>query len=624
MKSSQPLLDASSEYAQRLQQRRDSATQLLRADDRLGAIRTLTFLVGVFLAWASWGPWDWRWQWILVPIAAFWAVVVAHQRLRRRRQTCSRAIEFYEQGLRRLQGNWRDEGPDGSSRLREDHRYADDLDIFGPGSLYQLLGAPATPFGQRALASHLAPADATRTATPNEIAARQEAVRELRDQLDLREELALLGHLTTARGAEFGESGSRLSVWLTERGALAKRRTTVWALVWGSLGLVALAYWLQSGMLSPLLGAVIINTLFLRRLQPHLDALKRHSDEALSQLERIVSALELCESIDAKSPALATLCSTLRGDGEVASQSIARVRGLVSQFQNMRRNAVVAPLAFVSLAHLQVACAIDRWRNANAALAPQWFDAVGEIEALLIFAQLHFERPQYCFPQVVAGAPQFVASALLHPLLPIDRAVANDVALTAETPLLLVSGSNMSGKSTLLRSVGLNAVLAMAGAPTAAQTLTMSPVRVASAMRVRDSLQSGASHFMAELQRIRQVVELARETQTGTPPTLFLLDEILHGTNSHDRLVGARHVIEALLDAGAIGLVTTHDLALSRIADEGRHRVRNVYFCDQWRDNRMTFDYTMREGVVPKGNAIALMRLLGLNVADDDSLPPAQ
>lgn len=188
------------------------------------------------------------------------------------------------------------------------------------------------------------------------------------------------------------------------------------------------------------------------------------------------------------------------------------------------------------------------------------------------------------------------------------------MALGEDCRLLIVSGSNMSGKSTLMRSVGVNTALAWAGAPVCAHELKLSRLQVAAAMRVQDSLQTGTSHFLAELKRIQLVVELADEKAKESESVLFLLDEILHGTNSHGRLVGARGVIKRLLESGSVGLVTTHDLALSEMASELESPVKNVHFRDESVDGKMTFDYKMRAGVVPKSNALTLMRLLGLDV----------
>jgi DNA mismatch repair ATPase MutS len=248
----------------------------------------------------------------------------------------------------------------------------------------------------------------------------------------------------------------------------------------------------------------------------------------------------------------------------------------------------------------------------------RWLSAVGEVEALMSLATYAFDHPDYPFPTLAEKGPVFEADAIGHPMLPASKRVPNDVTLGAgdgDRPfphLLVISGSNMSGKSTLLRTVGINAVLALAGAPVCAQRLTISRLAIGASMRLNDSLQGGRSRFFAEITRLRQIVELAARPT----PVLFLLDELLSGTNSHDRRIGAQAVVRKLLDSGAIGLATTHDLALTEIAVELGDLADNVHFEDHLNGETIGFDFQMRPGVVRKSNALALMRAIGLLVSE--------
>jgi DNA mismatch repair ATPase MutS len=240
----------------------------------------------------------------------------------------------------------------------------------------------------------------------------------------------------------------------------------------------------------------------------------------------------------------------------------------------------------------------------------EWIAAVGEIEALLALANYSYEHPADPFAEIVAGAPLYQGDGLGHPLLPEDKVVRTDLHLSDATRLLVVSGSNMSGKSTLLRTVGTNAVLALAGAPVRAKRLQLSPLQLGASIRIQDNLRAGASLFYAEITRLRQLMEL-----TGAAlPLLFIIDEILHGTNSHDRRIGSEAVLRGLVERGALGLVTTHDLALTNIVSDAHTHARNVHFEDHLEDGQMTFDYILRDGVVKKSNAIELMRSVGLEV----------
>jgi len=275
-----------------------------------------------------------------------------------------------------------------------------------------------------------------------------------------------------------------------------------------------------------------------------------------------------------------------------------------------RRNELFGALAARVLWGTQLAFAIERWRTMYGPALARWLAAVGEIEALCALAGYAYEHPEDPFPEIVEAGPCFEAEGLGHPLIGAQRCVRNDVRLGADCRVFVVSGSNMSGKSTLLRSVGTAAVLAQAGAPVRARRLRLSPLHVGASIRIVDSLQAGTSHFYAEITRLRQLMDL-----TGRqPPLLFLLDEILHGTNSHDRGIGAEAVIRGFVARGAIGLVTTHDLALARVAEQLAPRAANVHFEDHLENGQMTFDYRMRPGVVQKSNAVALMRAVGLEV----------
>jgi DNA mismatch repair ATPase MutS len=235
---------------------------------------------------------------------------------------------------------------------------------------------------------------------------------------------------------------------------------------------------------------------------------------------------------------------------------------------------------------------------------------VAELEALLALASYAFEHPHDPFPEVVDSGPLLDGEGLAHPLIAPARAVPNDVRLDQTLRLLIVSGSNMSGKSTLLRTLGVNVVLGLAGAPVRARRLRLSRLALGTSLHVHDSLQAGQSRFYAEITRLRLLVDLSRTE----PPLLFLLDELLHGTNSSDRRAGAEAVLRGLVARGALGLVTTHDLALGAVADDLAPLGANVHFEDRLEAGRMSFDYRLRPGVVRRSNALELMRAVGLEV----------
>ena len=602
-------MTARTEYENRLQARQQAFDQLCRQDDHAVSFRTAVACFGVLIAWVVFGGWGVAWQSLLVPVGLFLAGLFFHESVKRKQRTAKLAIDYYERCLQRLDGEWAGVGPDGGEFLDPLHSYAGDLDIFGVGSLFQLLNSPITPGGTKTLATWLAPAVDQGLPAAETVLHRQNAVRMLREQLDLRERLAVIGPTKQSQA-----DAKQLQSWLSNPGGLTAAWIRIVGLLLGAVGIAALIFWYTSGSPSALILVVLVQLGFLYRLREPLTAIKQHSEHAVFELRRIEQVVTALESVAGDDSEINRLRSELVEDNTRASDTIHQLERTVSQYENMRHNLLIAPLAFLSMVSLQFACAIDRWRTKHGPHVDRWFQAVGELETLLAFSQLHFENPNYCFPTLTNEATRFIALNLSHPLLPGVAAIANDVELSENCRLLLVSGSNMSGKSTMLRSVGINTVLAWAGAPVCARELKLARLQVAAAMRMQDSLQAGTSHFFAELKRIQLVVELAQQNKADSPIVLFLLDEILHGTNSHDRLVGARGVIESLLKTGALGLVTTHDLALSEIVDELDTPSQNVHFRDEWIDGKMTFDYRMREGVVPKSNALSLMRLLGLDV----------
>jgi hypothetical protein len=330
-------------------------------------------------------------------------------------------------------------------------------------------------------------------------------------------------------------------------------------------------------------------------------------NEPAHDLDLLSQILSLLEQQTFTSPRMRELSGAIRTPtGHAASKRIARLRRLMELIDS-RDNVFVRVLGPPLLWTTQLAMALEAWRAENGALIPVWLDAIAEIEALSSLANYAYEHPADVLPQFTEGPPVFDAEALGHPLLPEERTVRNDVRLVPPVQLFVVSGSNMSGKSTLLRAVGVNAVLALAGAPVRARSLTLSKLSVGASIRTSDSLEEGQSRFMAEILRIKAILELQR-------PALFLLDELLHGTNSHDRATGAAGIVRALLARGAIGLATTHDLSLAAVAKQLEPAAANVHFEDRLENGRMVFDYRMREGIVTRSNALDLMRAAGLDV----------
>jgi len=592
------------EYERREFRHREGVADAVRLEERVSQARLGLALVTVLIGWLAFGlgrlsPW-----WLVVPAAAFAVLLTFHARVRRRRARAERVAAFYQRGLARLDGKWAGVGRSGARFRDPHHAYAGDLDLFGEGSLFELLCAARTSMGEDTLAAWLlAPAD------PASVRARQEAVQALTPDLDLREDLAILGEevaatvhrdtlATLAAPARPPAMGLRL-------GAAALSAVT----------LLAFASW-AAGWAPPILALAVlaIQGVVAWRLQGHV----RDADRAVAghgpDLERVAEVLARFERAPLGSPLLDRLHADLVTEGRRPSQTVRALRIWVDLLDS-RRNQFFVPFALLTMWGVHCALAIEDWRAHHGASVEAWLAAVGHLEALCSLAGFAWEHPADVYPIVEEGEARFEAEALGHPLISEERCVRNDVALGGATRVLIVSGSNMSGKSTLLRSVGTNAVLALAGAPVRASRLRLSQLSLGATLRIQDSLQEGTSRFYAELVRLRDLVRIA----DGPIPLLFLLDEILHGTNSHDRRLGAAAIVRGLVQRGAMGLVTTHDLALSEVADDPAIHAVNVHFEDRLEEGRMVFDYRMRPGVVRTSNALALMRALGL--LNDDPSP---
>jgi hypothetical protein len=353
----------------------------------------------------------------------------------------------------------------------------------------------------------------------------------------------------------------------------------------------------------------LVYTAVLWRFKGRTNRVIQEIHEVAPDLSLIAGVLSRLEAERFASPRLTLLRSELETGGWPPSRCIAKLNRLL-ELADSRRHMVMAVIRPLLLWDVHLSYAIEDWRRASGPAMRNWFSAVGEMESISSIAGYYYDHPGDVFPEFVADRPFFAGRALGHPMVPEDHMVSNDVYLAHNPGVLIVSGSNMSGKSTLLRTIGINIVLAQAGAPVRARQLTLSSLVVGASIRIQDSLQDNTSRFYAEITRLRQIMEAA----SGPTPVLFLIDEILHGTNSHDRRAGAEAIVGGLLARGAIGLLTTHDLALAHIADLLSPRGANVHFEDYIENGEMHFDYRMRPGVVQNSNAIELMRSVGLVV----------
>jgi hypothetical protein len=591
------IVSPTEQYSARLREREAQLASFDRVHARIGSARLAIGASFLITAWLCFGHYAISPSWLFVPAAGFIALVLYHQRVGGLRTRAQRAVELYRAGLRRLEGHWRGSGPAGEQFDVQHHIYAADLDLFGRGGLYELLCAARTQMGENTLAQWLlAPAD---LAT---IRDRHASVSDLRNRLDLREELAIHGE--PARITLHPES---LLAWTEAPNRLDHLWIRWSAPLLAGLAVATAVAWAVADVRFPLfavLAAEIAVAYFLKEPVHHAIAAVESAYEDLKGLSRLLNRLE-AEQFDA--PPLRALVLKLSSHTQSASATFSRLATIVN-FVESRRNPLLAPLLLLLMYPLQTALAAERWRKAHGPLIGSWLSVLGEIEALISLARYAYEHSEQPFPELIEGPATFKATDLGHPLIFAAARVCNDVDISGRIRALMVSGSNMSGKSTLLRTVGINTVLAMAGAPVCARRLQLTPLRIGASIRINDSLHEGSSRFYAEITRLRRLFEPA------TLPLLFLLDELLQGTNSADRLIGARGVIRALIERGAIGLISTHDLALTDVAGLAPGALENVHFRDELIDGKLTFDFKLHSGVVTHSNGIELMRSIGLDV----------
>ena len=557
----------------------------------------VTAIAAAVLAYLAFGPVIVSAFWLLAPLVLFLILFIAHIRIDKQREFAERAVRYYEQGLKRLSGNWTGNGPTGDRFADPDHLYASDLDLFGRGSLFELISTARTYEGEATLARWLkAPA------TREEATARQQAVSELTPHIGQRETLMLLGEeiRSEVQAKPLAEWASAPPVEYFPGARVAALGFAVTTLV--AFGGYWAGLWSSSIFLIAFLAGQLFAGLLLKRTRSVLSALHARAHD----LTLLSSLLAELEKATFAAPGLLAIQQDVRSNGKAASTRIAQLERLLALHEN-GSNQYLIPVALVVLWHTQLAMAVEEWRRENGPHIARWLTALGEFEALSSLACYAYERPELAYPELIDEA-LFTATGLGHPLLPSSACVTNDVSVGGVIKLVVISGSNMSGKSTLLRAIGLNTVLAWAGAPVKATSLKVGPVALGASLRTVDSLQEGRSRFYAEITRLRQVADIAK----GQRPLLFLLDELLSGTNSHDRRIGAQSIVQGLLDRGAIGLITTHDLALAEIGANLGASAINVHFEDHMENGEIRFDYRMRPGVVTRSNALELMRAVGL------------
>ncbi len=539
-----------------------------------------------------------------------------HADLGRRRRRAATLAEIHREGVARIRRDWNALPLRHVARAAPDHPFAADLDLFGRASVNHLLDSATTPMGSATIARWL-----TDHASPETIQARQAAVADLAPRLDLRQELELLGRLRerVAPDPEPFFAWAEGTRWLAHRPLLRGLSWLMPGLFWALAalqiaGVVALPFWLV-----PLAAMILVSQTAGR----HAHTVLSHVYGQEGSLVAYAGQLQLLAAASFAAGELERLRATLTPGGQPAHRHLSRLHrlaGLVIPASSLAYGIVQA----ITLWDLHLVAAMERWQVVAGGQARSWLTTLGEVEALAALAILAHDEPSWVYPLVDGSAAALQARALAHPLLPPSTRVGNDVEVGPTGSFLLVTGSNMSGKSTLLRAIGVNVVLAQAGAPICAAACSLPPLTIRTSMHVEDSLERGVSYFMAELQRLKGVVDAARAAAGGDRRLLFLLDEILQGTNTAERQIAARRIARHLVAAGAIGAISTHDLQLAD-APEIAAIARPIHFRETVSTDgagpTMSFDYTARPGIATSTNALRLMEMIGLDLELSDTPP---
>lgn len=600
------------ERSQRFKAEFDTQTQLW---NRLANLRLLTFIMAVVAL--GWGFWQSAFPIQLAGYLltlAFIALVIYHRAVAKRRRRWEELWKINTEAGSRVRRSWGELPLRHIVRASAGEPFAADLDIFGHASLFHLLDTLTTHIGETTLASWL-----RQPTSPQMVRERQEAIAEMRPMLDLRDELELRGRLINEERPNWEQflQWAESERWL----ALPSRAWIPWA----ALASVA-AMWLLA--IAQFIGILVYpfwtlfaaaNLLFTLTAGREMYGLLERAASSEAGFRSYATAFDLICGVQFRSTLLKSIQAEL-GKNDVQASAYTRRLYRLTTFVIPASALLYVPIQVATLWNVHLLAAFERWQGTAGKQARVWMNVLGQVEALSALARLSHDNPDWVFPQIDADAQALEAQNLGHPLLPASKRIDNDVVVGPSGTFLLVTGSNMSGKSTLLRSMGMNIVLAGAGGPVCAASLYLPPVDLWTSMRVEDSLERRVSYYMAELQRLKSVVDAARLDRNGERRLFYLLDEILQGTNSAERQIAARRVIMYLVRQGALGAVSTHDLTLpdASEAPDVAAAAQPVHFTETFSTSTngpsMTFDYKLRPGIATSTNALKLMKMVGLDV----------
>lgn len=580
-----------------------------RTESRLSNYRLATFILGFALAIILYRTFSPRLGMVMgfFTLLPFGYLVLQHKHVRTQLKYSEILSELNRKGGDRLTGKWVNFQDSGIEFKNEEHPYASDLDCFGQASIFQWINSAQTPWGRESLAKVLKQPLKDRS----EILERQEAVTELAGKLAWRQRFEAEGFLISAQL----KPTMLLLQWAQESyGAysrpIVKLGMRVLPLV-TILMIILYALKLSVPWQIPVL-LVVVQILLLRIYGKERSQILSTVFQYEASLKTYSKMLQHFEKLKANAQWLLVRQDSLRDPGgQPAFQQIQRLSKIAERISN-RQNSMFLIVNILLLWDYQCMIALEDWKRKSGPLLKTWLEVLAEVEALSSLSVISFDNPDWVMPKILTNQAGLSAQKMGHPLLTQKR-VPNDIEMKTPAGIILITGSNMSGKSTFLRTVGCNLVLAYIGAPVCAEHFSCSLMNLWTCMRVSDNLEQSISSFYAEILRIKQIVDAAKTDK----PVCFLLDEIFKGTNSHDRHHGAKALINQLERDGALGLISTHDLELGELEKESNGRVKNYHFREYYQNQEISFDYKLRTGISTTRNALYLIKMAGIELGEE-------
>jgi DNA mismatch repair ATPase MutS len=595
------MTDRLSEYTQRITTYSTEKQNLDKKQKNLPLLRLGLFLLFAFLVYRYLTIQS-LWSGILA-ISAFIAFVIlslTDSRLKKSIKRIQILIQINEKEVKALAGDYSSFDP-GNEFIDQSHDYTHDLDIFGEGSLFQFINRTSTIFGKLRLAEYFSDA----FGQSDKVIQRQQSVKELSEMVELRQKLQLIFHDEKITEADKTE----MNTWLDSESPV-KNLKIVRILAYGlpPITLTCLALSIAGIIAFP--SFLIVLQLMIVFLYARQTIQVQNIITSKSKiLNKFSQSLLLIENTNFKSGYLTDIQKRLVAEeGKIPSKAIRQLSVLLNYMDSNLNILVSIILNGLFMFNLHLLLKVEKWKKQNQENVLNWFEAIATFDAMSSLANFAYNNNQFIYPDLIFDNFGFTAENLGHPLIDTEQRVVNNVEINGWNQFAIITGANMSGKSTFLRTIGANYILAMAGTPVCASKLSFYPIQIHSSIRTSDSLVKHESYFYAELKRLKQIID---ELESGKKK-LILLDEILKGTNSKDKQAGSIALIEQLLHYKSVGLFATHDLMLGELASRFPGQVNNLCFEIQIENDKMVIDYKLHPGVCKNLNATYLMKNMGI------------